>query len=948
LIKQFTLFAGGVMLFASCGAAKGKVAPALVPALPVKQIVKKVPTLNFGPVKTLDDASLKRLTEGTQVLLAAIDNYIELSPESKRTPEIFLLKGHTLYNNKLYPQARGAYKKVVDHFAKSIELPEAIKMTAQIFYEEKKFDQAKVWYQRLKESAVTGVDRKEAEVRLSEAYFQQGEKYRDEKKFDLAIDEFEKVASEFSKSKVADAALYNAGVLYEEKKSWTKAILTFNKLISTYPKSAHIEWSLFHTAKNYEELGNYPKAARTYVEIFNRFPHSKHVKGALYNAGVAYEKDENFILAAKAFEKYAKTWPDEKDAPDVLFKAGELYGKLEDWKSVQKVNRLFGQRYGKDKKRIVMALCMTGVAHFMQKEFDPAIREFERAIETAINLGLENPVNAFYGAKAQCTIGEIKQKKASRVALKMPETLYRQRLKEKIRLTEEAVKAFSRVGGFGLMEWTTRSIFRIGETFEQFGITMYKRERPQNLDFQKMLEYEASLASVVETYLAKKALEAHEKNVLLGVAEKYEDKWIKRSRQQMTKLPCLAADNYSLLVRAANVSESGPADKNPMVVIQQKLLTLQNVAPFQSKAIGLYLKVLEESAKHGIDDKYRRRAASEITRMSYRVGKTYSEVISVARGAPIPAAYDGYKKFFYRVNLLSEAIVTYEQDAISSLFKNVKIAEAYDIRDEWVDKSKALMSELLFNKGMCYEVLADIALREQPIPQDVTEEEAEEYKIQFEELGIRLQDVAYSVYRDVLAKGEDRITKGKYVNLSYLRLYQLFPEEFSIRVERDTAIVIATGKKWAVSEAPGEDWAGMKFTRAKWTRAKKGVKPDSVSLIGFSEKLTPVWGGKRIGKKYEQLQEVFLRRHFRLEKVPSKIEMEFAATGAYEIYCNGNLLLGDSLETDQAWFRRRFRENFSNILQKREKCDRGSCQTPWGARLRILYENGICGQVSYP
>ena len=864
-----------------------------------------------------DSVSVSKLSEATKLLLSAVDNYVQILPNNKRTPEVLMIKGHTFYNNRMYFQARRAYEDVIKKYDKSLELPEAIKMTAQTFYEENRFDEAQSWYKKLKEIAISGEDKEEAAVRLAESYYKMGEKFKERGNLNLAADEFERIVIEFPNSKIADAALFNAGSVYEEKKEWSKAILSFNKLIANYGNSTFIEKSLFSIAKCYEQMSNWSKAALTYVEIFRRFPNSAHVKDALYNAGLAYEKEESFLLAARMFEKYSETWPQDKDAPDVLFKAGELYGKLEDWKNVERINGLFSTRYGNDKDRIVMAQCMTGIASFMQKKYDKALIELEKSIATGKLIGLDNKVNAFYAAKAQFTIGEINQELANQIALILPEAEYQARLKRKIRLMDDAVTAFTKVSAYKLIEWTTKSIYRIGETYEQFGVSIFKRERQAGQSYQKMLAMEEGIANAVEQYLVQKALATHEQNVTFGIQYKYEDEWIARSRQQLTKLPYLAAVNYTKLIQAASAAPGAVDTSNPMKVIQQKLEQLQNVAPFQDKGIALFLKTLEMAAKYGVEDKYRSDASAEVTRMSYQVGNTYAEVVAVARSAPVPGSYDGYKKFFYKVHLLGEGLVEYENNAISALYKNIKIGEAYGIKDEWVQKSKEKLSEVLFTRSLCYEILAEEALRSPPIPAASTADEAEEYRLQFEELGYKLQDEAYNIYKDIYEKGKKNITFGPYLDMTYTRLFIRAPNDLGEKVDKDTVIAIHTDKDWLCALSPLPNWKTQEGADLSgWKSVVKGQKPDTVNLTGFSEPLSPVWGGELREGKFQLADDLFLRKEFTVLRKPGKSAIEYTATGHSEIYINGALLEADSVKGPSSWHKARKKENFMGLFKQ--------------------------------
>jgi hypothetical protein len=468
------------------------------------------------------------------------------------------------------------------------------------------------------------------------------------------------------------------------------------------------------------------------------------------------------------------------------------------------------------------------------------------------------------------------------------------------------------------VEWTAKSIFKLGETYEQLGTALQKRERPKNLAYQKRVALEEGIASVVERYFVDNALKAHEQNVQFGIKNKYEDEWVNKSRRQLTRLPCMAGMNYSKLIKSMGVSvmRNQAQEKDPMKMLQRKLVMLQDVAPFQDNAIKLYLRTLEMAAKYSINDKYKKKASAEVTQASYEVGNTYAGVVDVARSAPIPPNYDPYKKFFYKVHLLEEGLVEYENNAIEALYKNIKIAEAYDINDEWVIKSKEKITEILFKKSMCYEILAEQALRKSPIPQEASEEEAEEYRLQFEELGYKVQDMAYQIYRDIYEKGKKNITHGRYLDLSYLRLYMLFPDEIGAKVERDTVKYIRTGREWRYSGVLTRGWMNDKFDDSAWKSVKKGSIPDSVQILGATETLVPVWGGDFKNGKFTFLSDIYLRRVFDLNSRPEKVMMQYAATGDYDIFINGVLLISDSLEKSLVWNHCRKRDDFSNMLRK--------------------------------
>jgi TolA-binding protein len=907
-----------MLIVAGCAGPKIKAPDAPIVNRVNDSSIDSTGTGNKQTTSVLDTASISSLSAATNLLLSAIDNYITVAPESKRLPEIIMLKGHTYYNNKIYEKAREAYITIVNNPKKTAEVSEAIKMTAQSFYEEKKYSQAQEWYRKLKDAAVSGVDKEEASIRLTEAYFREGEALRTAGNPLGAIEQFERVYIEFPSSAIADAALYNVAIIREERREWTQAILTHNKLVANYPKSKFQEQAYFRIAKNYEQINNWSRAAATYLDAIKRFPASAQVKDAVYNAALAYEKSEDYSAAAKLFERYANEWPADKDAPDVLFKAGELFGKLEDWSNVERINSMFSRKYGNDKERIVMAICMAGIASYMQKKYDQAAIELERAVEMSKKAGLNIKANAFYAAKAQFTIGEIRQFQAEQITLDGGD--YNLRLKNRIKRIEESVSAYTRVSHYKLIEWTVKAIYRIGEVYEQFGMSLFKRDRPKNLSLNKLLDLEEGIANAIEKYLAIKALEAHEQNVTFGLQYQYEDEWTKRSRQQLTKLPFLTARNYVRLIEIASSTPIGDSIQGAMKLIQKKLERLQLIAPYQDKAIALSLKTLEMAAKYSVDDKFKNDASAAVTKLSFDVGETYAEIVSLARSAPIPAAYDGYKRFFYKVHMLGEGLVEYENLAITSLYKNIKIGEAYGIKDEWITKSKEKIAEVLFTRSLCYEILSNEALRSPPIPAGVTEVETDEYQLQFEDLGYKLQDEAYTIYRDIIDKASKSITAGAFADAAYSRAYLKFPSEVGEKIERDTMITLRSDKDWFFEkEAPG-DWWTIDYADSAWKPVSKGVKPDSINPVGFSESVSAIWGVDSSSGSKTFPSSVYMRRYFRTSTKPRKATLEIAAPGPFELRLNGLPTARDTMPGSIGWYRAKKDPNVATKLENGKNC----------------------------
>ena len=338
---------------------------------------------------------------------------------------------------------------------------------------------------------------------------------------------------------------------------------------------------------------------------------------------------------------------------------------------------------------------------------------------------------------------------------------------------------YSRVVKYKISEWTIGALYQIGQSYEDFAVGIFKQERPKNLTLEKSLALEMGIAKAVEEYFIENALRSHEQNVKLGIKEKIENKNILNSRKKLTYLPYAAGENFLALL---NITKGMDNNKSltGFALIAHKLQTLQKMAPFQERAIGLFLKCLEMGSMYQEYNEIYKKASSLITKTSFIVAETYGEVAEIARSAPIPKDFNEYEKFVYKTKLLKQ-IEEYEENALSNYLKTVKISQAYNISDEYVQKTKMAIPKLLFNRGRCYDLLCISAFRDPPYPANINEAEKEEYRAQFEEIALTYQEQAFEIYRGILDYTKQEYAEGDYVDHAYVRLYQNYPEELGVK-----------------------------------------------------------------------------------------------------------------------------------------------------------------------
>lgn len=863
----------------------------------VKDVLSDIPTADTSG----------GLSEGDALIILACNNYLQIFPKTQKSCDVLQIKASTYYNAKKTGPARKAYKELFEKFPESHYVSEAVKMIAQSYYEEKNFTMSEEWYRKLKDIAgVSGSDKEEAVVKLSESIYRTAEGYEKAKDYHKAAKEYERVSTEFPNTKIADVALLNAGLLYEKLSEWSNAILVYSRLIRQFKTSQYVPRSYFRTGKCHEKLSHWNDAANTYITLVKSYPRDPLSQDAIYNAGFCFENAENWSAAAKVFEKMAELYPKSKDASNVLFRAAELYMKINDWENVSRINKLFEKRYGNDQERIVQVLCMAGVAAKMQKKIPQAVKKFEQAVETYHGLRVKNDLNKYYAAKSCFTLGEIYHDRTTEIKLKQPKQVYTRLLEEKTTMLEKSIKRFTAATKFQISEWTTRSIFMIAKSFEDFARDIFEQQRPKKQSIQNQLALESGISSAVVEYLIKQALPYYEKNVNLGIKMKVENKWILQSREKLTALPYFAANSYAKLISLVHSTEGRGNKTRSIAQIGKKLQILQQIAPFQSEAINLYLKTTEMGVKYQIQDEFVKKATGEVTAISYNIGETFREIVDIAKSAPIPRSLTEYEQFLYKIKLVQSGIVEYENNALNAYYKNLQIAKAYNLQDQWVDSTRMRIGQILFSRAYSFDILAVQGLDYPPFPEGAIEEEIDVYRAQFEELGFKLQDQALEIYKDIMAKGKNGIIQGPYLKHTYMRLYQLEPRTYGKRVDKEVVKLLKAGPGWKCSEKPpqSDDWKQAGFDDKEWHNVLKGSIADPKTISGFGDKVPPpMWGGNRgsqfttaYGKEmqYTPAEKVYFRNNFKLKKVPLDAKMKITAVDSFALFINGKMVKQDS------------------------------------------------------
>src|SRR3989338_1217907 len=156
-----------------------------------------------------------------------------------------------------------------------------------------------------------------------EDQFAWAKEFYDQKNWDRAIEEFEKLPEAFPNSRMAAESVYYAGLCWAEKQDLAKAADAYQKLIDRYPYSDRIKDAVgreFEIANQFASgekmkllgipvLSGQDKAIELYKHIVRNAPFGTYGDQAQFQIGEIYKTMAEYEEAQKAYQQVVDEYP---------------------------------------------------------------------------------------------------------------------------------------------------------------------------------------------------------------------------------------------------------------------------------------------------------------------------------------------------------------------------------------------------------------------------------------------------------------------------------------------------------------------------------------------------------------------------------------------------------------------------------------------------------------
>ncbi len=653
------------------------------------------------------------LTPTKEKLLASIDEFSRLFPESPKAPEALYIAGKLNANLERYYEAERLLKTITE-FHKNHELyQDAAKLLAKVEFKLEKFEAAET---ALKTGGITGVEVGEL---MGLTIFKQAEMYEQKGLYEKAAENYERAQREKPKATVAPGALFKAMINWERVEKWDKVIEVGLKLSVDYSTDTLAPLGYWHAGEAYEKLENPNEAANVFETLAERFPDKKEAPAALVRAGVNREKAKEFFRAVTdyrtAFEKYGKEdflkkfeGDSRKVIEDVLklglYNLGNAYEMMDSLAAAVEAYQNFINLYRDlDNVSVVLAYKAQGDIHFKDKSYEDAITSYQNAVSTFKILKEEDKEKCVLEAgKSQLGIGKCYLKKFEDYPGKNNYLVLGGITTEEENLINNAILNFTEAAKFAIKDITTEAIYYNGEAYKMLGdyflskdtynpgVAQSEPDAMPLLPVEIVMEKIYNVSDVIEIY--KLMFESHKSNLGYAKGDESDPEWIAKSREEIVNI----VKTIEKLLDYEKALEKTPTQA---VSISEDLATRikmrEQYPEFYKIVIDFIDYVLTGLEDVSVPEKTLADLKNSYSHAYFNRGKVMENIADMLLNAPIPA------------ELTSEDEIKTYKKALSEEAERYRIwaAERYDgaitanldkdiTENEWISKTLRRLNDI--------------------------------------------------------------------------------------------------------------------------------------------------------------------------------------------------------------------------------------------------------------
>lgn len=350
----------------------------------------------------------------------------------------------------------------------------------------------------------------------------------------------------------AARALNNAALAYEEVDRYESAMGVWRDIVEDYPDSDFVDTARFRLAYNAYRFFEYEEAV-THFSILARGSKSQDIRrDSILNTATILTNLEQYSKAAPYWRQYAEPEiaPDNEARAEAAFRAAEMAYKRRDWRETISEMRAYITEYRSLPEagpyRVKAAYYIADAYDKLRQPreyyqaLEGVIREFQASGEKA------GSTSAEYAAEAQFKLVDRDIERLENFKIGGRAKQIDEQIQDGARRVAELEKAYKTVTAYRRPQWTVAAHYRIGYAYELLAKALLDSEPPT--DTEQIII--GGLAPAVRRDLRRLSA-AERRELLQDQIDMVEQQWRDEMITQVTGMEDRAVAEYELCVRAA-------------------------------------------------------------------------------------------------------------------------------------------------------------------------------------------------------------------------------------------------------------------------------------------------------------------------------------------------------------------------------------------------------------
>ncbi|MEI6563469.1 MAG: tetratricopeptide repeat protein [bacterium] len=244
-------------------------------------------------------------------------------PETALTPQVMYQSGESLARQGLRRESESRFRELVRQSPSNPLAERALMRIAEIKEEEGPafIRDASVAYAEVMTVYPTGALYAEALHRHGLAAYQMGE-------IDVALNDFSRVVSEFSGSRVAPQAYFMRGWALYMRGQEEESLKVCKAFVERYPETEWTPGVMFWIGEYAFNHGHYADAETQFIKLADKFPADPLADQALIKAGRAAMMQKEYLRAVELFTRMSRTYPASQHLDEIRFQQGDALCEL--------------------------------------------------------------------------------------------------------------------------------------------------------------------------------------------------------------------------------------------------------------------------------------------------------------------------------------------------------------------------------------------------------------------------------------------------------------------------------------------------------------------------------------------------------------------------------------------------------------------------------------------